>query len=191
MHPSTYGSGGATLSVVLRGVSAQRRAGWRENGGGGWGGWLADGWLANWLTGWLAGSCLCMHAGGGGDPGVGSLLAAGESFPRVDWVAVPEALRARRGNREARCAGRRRCCAPPAPRTGAPPSLRCGGGLRQGCRPKRADTHLTRSSSSSRRRSGSCFTSRPQQVIGTWRHRRRLAATLPPPPPLLRACGRG
>jgi hypothetical protein len=45
--------------------------------------------------------------GGGGDgaPAVGR-LAEGESFARVDWVAVPKALRARRVNRD-RHGGRR------------------------------------------------------------------------------------
>jgi hypothetical protein len=37
-----------------------------------------------------------------GDDGVGGGCGGGESFPRVDWVAVPEALRARRVNRRRR-----------------------------------------------------------------------------------------
>jgi hypothetical protein len=41
-----------------------------------------------------------------GDDGVGGGCGGGESFPRVDWVAVPEALRARRVNRAQRDAER-------------------------------------------------------------------------------------
>jgi hypothetical protein len=74
--------------VAAAGAGARRGGGARGDGGaaarGGGGG----------ARGWGGGG----HQGGrgGGDAGP----QAGESFPRWDWVAVPEALRARRVNKQ-------------------------------------------------------------------------------------------
>jgi hypothetical protein len=49
--------------------------------------------------------CSGVQCGGGGrgrGAAVGRPGGGGECFPRVDWVAVPKALRARRVNRRAR-----------------------------------------------------------------------------------------